>query len=149
MKGPKEDNLGYLLNSTTNALNTLMQRMITEHEIDVPFEQLKLLLFISFNEGINQQQISNELNKTKAGISRLVDGLVKKGLVSTKEDDIDRRVKRLYTTASGKKTKDNFYPIGRKNLDVLENELGESDSAELKAHLISLKEIILKKLNRQ
>lgn len=144
---PLNENLGYLLNVTTNAINTLMQRKLTQAGIEVPLEQLKLLMFISKNAGVNQQMICAAVNKAKPGISRLVDGLVKKGLIERKEDPNDRRNKLHFITPAGLEVRDSFYPLAIKNLAMLEAELGPETSAELKHHLIAIKEIILNKLN--
>lgn len=142
----RNDNIGFLLNSTTSALNTLMQRTLTKENIDVPFEQLKLLMYISFNPGVNQQEICIQLGKAKPGISRLVDGLVKKELVERKENPNDRRNTQLFPTPNGLAMRERFYPIGLGNLNGLESLLGREESEELKKHLVALKEIILNKL---
>ncbi|MBD78384.1 MAG: hypothetical protein CL840_05660 [Crocinitomicaceae bacterium] len=150
MKKPDlNNNIGYLFNTVTNALNTFMQREITQHDIEVPFEQLKLLMFISFHEGVNQQLICSKMNKAKPGISRLVDSLVKKKLVDRREDQEDRRNKKLFATEKGIELRNRFYPIGFSNLQSIESELGEQESAELKKHLIAIKEIILNRLNTE
>lgn len=141
------DNLGYLLNTTTNAMNTLMQRAISDEEIGVPLGQLKILMYVSTHEGVNQQMICDRMNRVKPGVSRLVDGLEKKGLISRKEDKNDRRNKILQATPKGLIVRDKFYPIALKNIGELENSLGTIESKELKKHLIGIKEIILNKLN--
>jgi len=140
------DNLGYLLNTTANAINTLMQRAIGEEEIDVPLEQLKVLMYVSTHEGVNQQMICDSMNRVKPGVSRLVDGLEKKGLISRKEDKNDRRNKILQVTKKGLHVRERFYPIAIKNLKGLESSLGANESKELKKHLIGIREIILERL---
>ena len=125
-----------------------MQRVLLENEIDVPLEQLKLLMFLSFHPGVNQQVVCDEMNKTKPGISRLMDSLEQKGLIERREDPLDRRNKINSITDLGHQTKAKFYPIGIGNLRNIENELGAETSAEFKKHLIAIKEIILNKLNK-
>ena len=136
------ENLGYLLTTANNALVTHMQRTILEHGIDVPFEQLRVLLFISNNEGVKQQNICEGLNKVKPGVSRLVDGLVKKKLVEQRPDKTDRRVKNLHITKKGLEVRNQFYPIGLGELKKIESKLGEKETEKLKKHLRSIKDII-------
>ena len=135
-------NLGYLLTTATNALVTHMQRTILEQQIDVPFEQLRVLMFISNNEGVKQQDICTGLNKVKPGVSRLVDGLVKKKLVEQRSDKTDRRVKNLHITSKGVEVRNHFYPIGLGELKKIETHLGEKETEQLKNHLRKIKEII-------
>ncbi len=136
------ENLGFLLTAANNALVTHMQRTILEHGIDVPFEQLRVLLFISNNKGVKQQNICEGLNKVKPGVSRLVDGLVKKKLVEQRLDKTDRRVKNLYITKKGLEVRNQFYPIGLGELKKIESQLGEKKIEQLKQYLRSIKEII-------
>ncbi len=136
------DNLGYLLTTATNALVSHMQRIIVDAQIDVPFEQLRVLMFISNNNGVKQQHICDGMNKVKPGVSRLVDGLVKKGLVEQRPDKEDRRVKKLYITKKGLKIREQFYPIGLSKLAEIEQELGVEETKALKQHLRSIKEIL-------
>lgn len=136
------ENLGYLLTTANNALVTHMQRTILEHGIDVPFEQLRVLLFISNNEGVKQQNICEGLNKVKPGVSRLVDGLVKKKLVEQRPDKTDRRVKNLHITKKGLEVRNQFYPIGLGELKKIESKLGEKETEKLKQHLRSIKDIV-------
>ena len=136
------ENLGYLLTAANNALVTHMQRTILDHGIDVPFEQLRVLLFISNNKGVKQQNICEGLNKVKPGVSRLVDGLVKKKLVEQRLDKTDRRVKNLHITKKGLEVRNQFYPIGLGELKKIESQLGEKEIEQLKQYLRSIKEII-------
>jgi DNA-binding MarR family transcriptional regulator len=126
-----------------------MQRVLLENGIDVPIEQLKLLMFISLNEGTNQQTLCNELNKAKPGISRLVNGLVEKGLIKQKSDKNDRRNRKLYVTQKGLDMRNQFYPVGRQNLNLLEEKMGQKESEELKVHLRAIKQIIFDRLNAE
>ena len=142
-----QDNFGYLLTSATNALVTHMQRTIQEQGIDVPFEQLRVLMYISNNEGVKQQNICEGLNKVKPGVSRLVDGLVKKKLVKQCTDKIDRRVKNLFITKKGLKVRDRFFPVGLGELKKIEAKLGDLETEQLKQHLRRIKEIISNSLN--
>jgi len=99
-------------------------------------------MFISNNEGVKQQDICTGLNKVKPGVSRLVDGLVKKKLVEQRSDKTDRRVKNLHITSKGVEVRNHFYPIGLSELKKIETHLGEKETEQLKNHLRKIKEII-------
>ncbi len=143
-----QNNLGYLLTTATNGLVTHMQRVITEAGVEVPFEQLRMLMYINKHEGLSQQAICDGLNKVKPGVSRLVDSLVKRDLVEQRPDENDRRIKKLYATKAGKKVCDQFFPVGFGNLKKIEKKLGEKEAEQLKNHLRSVIEIISNSLNK-
>lgn len=61
------------------------------------------LLTLYGNEGINQNQISKELNIDKAMSARAIKKLIELGYLQKKEDHEDSRAYKLYLTESGKK----------------------------------------------
>jgi DNA-binding MarR family transcriptional regulator len=55
------------------------------------------------------QELSESLGASTPSLSRAVDGLVRKGLVSRYEDTEDRRRRRVSLTAAGREIVDQFY----------------------------------------
>ncbi|UTW62969.1 MarR family transcriptional regulator [bacterium SCSIO 12741] len=135
-------NLGYLITSTAAAMHSLMQSRLTEAGIDIPFEQLRTLAFLCKNPGINQQEMADCLNKTKPGISRLVDQLEKKDLIRREEDGEDRRNKIIFVTDKGVEARDQFIPYAKKELLLIDDKLGGEEAQVLKDSLIKLKSIL-------
>ena len=64
------------------------------------------------------------------------------------ENEYDRRNKNLFITEKGLAVRDKFHPLAFQNLQTLENDLGKSESAELKEHLLTIRSIILNKINK-
>jgi DNA-binding MarR family transcriptional regulator len=69
-------------------------------ELDLSFSQLKALQFLSTNDAAETslKQLGDQLGLSLPAISRAVDGLVQRGLVTRTEDTTDRRIKRVRPT---------------------------------------------------
>jgi DNA-binding MarR family transcriptional regulator len=97
------DHIGFLLGSTYNYLHSLLTKRLIENGVEIPTEQSKVINFISYNEGITQQELAEWMKKLKPGISRIVDQLEQKGYLQRQYDTVDRRNKRLFLTDKGGK----------------------------------------------
>ena len=69
---------------------------------DVSFSDSIFLINIGESEGISQEEIAGSLAIDKAAIARSVKAMEKKGYVTTKKSDNDKRSKELYLTEAGK-----------------------------------------------
>src|SRR5919201_1816260 len=69
-------------------------------ELDMSFSQLKALQFLSTDDAAETslKQLGDQLGLSLPAISRAVDGLVQRGLVTRTEDAVDRRMKRVRPT---------------------------------------------------
>jgi len=73
--------------------------------IDISFSEFVFLSNLYSNEGINQEELSNVLFLDRAATARSVKTLEEKGFITRKRDENDKRVKRLYLTKKGRKSK--------------------------------------------
>ena len=72
-------------------------------ELDLSMAHVKTLEALSAHEtSPSVKQLSTSLRCSLANSSRTVDALVRRGLLERREDDVDRRVKRLTVTAAGR-----------------------------------------------
>lgn len=73
-------------------------------------EEAGALMMINHCEGLTQSELANMLGKDKASVTRLMNVLVKSGLVGRIQDARDRRVIRACITAEGKKAFTRIFP---------------------------------------
>ncbi|HWI74964.1 MAG TPA: MarR family transcriptional regulator [Baekduia sp.] len=68
-------------------------------ELDLSMTQLKLLhILVECETEISVKELAEALSMSLPNASRTVDGLLQRGLVERREDEHDRRVKRLQAT---------------------------------------------------
>jgi DNA-binding MarR family transcriptional regulator len=104
--------VGPMLIRTARAVGIMLQRMFVSQGFDISAEHWTVLvnLFLRQN-GQFQQQLADRTYKDKAAITRLIDGLQKRGLVMREEDSTDRRQKKIYLTEKGQKLMTELFPV--------------------------------------
>ena len=133
--------IGGLLGRTSHKLGLLLDKVFHKNEIDINVEQFMLLKTLSFNEGVNQQKLSEIIDRDKTTIARLVSRIEKKNMILRVHSKEDKRVNNIYLTNLGKEILSKVEPY---LLDI-NNSLVKSISTE---ELDALKEVLIK-LNNQ
>ena len=105
-----EEYIGFLINRTAWRLRMHFQHFMKDNGCDITPEQGFILDRLWQKEGVYQTQLANATYKDKANVTRLVDALVKKGLVIRQMDAEDRRRFRIYLTDEGKALKATLLP---------------------------------------
>lgn len=78
-----------------------IQAKIKEHQLNITYEMLEVLICLWEKDGTNQQEIADKIIKEKASMTYLIDNLVKRHLVKRVEDENDRRNKLVYLMPEG------------------------------------------------
>jgi len=73
------------------------------HEEDFSVAQIAVLYLLDEEGNARLGDVAERIGRSMPTASRLVDGLVKRGLVTREEDPEDRRAKRLALTSQGTK----------------------------------------------
>lgn len=93
------DKSAFLLNLSVLYRNTqkYFDKVLVPY--DIGSGQLIFLLCINENEGLTMQELTNMTEVDKGTTTKSVQRLIDQDYVQAKQDETDRRVKRLYTTA--------------------------------------------------
>jgi DNA-binding MarR family transcriptional regulator len=96
------DNIIYLCNDFSHRFALLLSRRFEEKGIPVTPEQFAILVILLYRDGITQKEISENLNRDKTTIARVVNNMKKKGIVRQVTDESDNRAKLIYLTKEGR-----------------------------------------------
>jgi len=69
--------------------------------VDLTMRQLRVLLILSFSDGVSGQELAGALGVGLSAVTGLANRLGARGLVRRAEDPADRRVRRIYLTEAG------------------------------------------------
>ncbi|HEU4965787.1 MAG TPA: MarR family transcriptional regulator [Bacilli bacterium] len=94
------ESLGFLLSQTYRKLTQLVTLRLKAYEITP--EQFHVLYRISQHDGLNQKEIALRSAKDQPTTTRILDALMKKGLVQKQASTTDRRAFLVFATAKGK-----------------------------------------------
>ncbi|PAD36090.1 hypothetical protein CHI12_02605 [Terribacillus saccharophilus] len=95
-----QDELGLLLSRTYLSLKRETSRMLQQFELTP--EQLSLIAELDKQDNITQKELADLTEREQTTVTKIVDKLVKKGLVTRGHDPHDRRAIRLQITAEGR-----------------------------------------------
>ncbi len=104
-----ERSVGFMLGVTYRKAVALFSSRLKPY--DVTTEQFAVLYQISLNEGVFQKEIAALSYKDQPTTARIVDLLVKKGLVRRQASDSDRRAYLLYLEPPGHELVDALLPL--------------------------------------
>jgi DNA-binding MarR family transcriptional regulator len=99
------------ISRTQLKLKAFLRGKFKEHNVDITFEMLQILLRLWENDHINQQELANLTFKDKASLTLLIDNLSKRNLVARTEDASDRRNKLVVLKPEGVKLKNQVMPL--------------------------------------
>ncbi len=112
----ENDVLFLLLDQACRAIIRRMQARLVSSGYDVTVEQWMILLLLWLQDGVSQQYIADFIGKDKGTISPQIDGLERRGLVTRKTGEQDRRQKLVFLTPVGRDLQNELIPIGIENM---------------------------------
>lgn len=105
------DSLGYIVNLTARVMSHSLRKRLQASGSDLTAEQWGILACLQQRDGCNQMELAHEHFKDKANITRIVDGLERRGLVERQQDPQDRRNNRIFLTTKGREIYRKLLPI--------------------------------------
>lgn len=102
-----DDSLGFNMNRT----NTKIKNTWTQHlkPYDVTPEQCAVLFCLWEKDGVSPKDLSILVSKDAPTTVRILDKLMKKGLIRRESNPIDKRSYRAYLTAQGNALQDEIF----------------------------------------
>ena len=136
---PAKEPLGPMLTRTSRAVGNMLQKMFLEAGYDLSADEWAILANLALLcDGQFQQQLADRTFKDKAAMTRLIDGLEKKGLVKRFQDEKDRRQKKIFLTSKSSKLVKKLLPVAKQAHARGQNDI---DSADLEIFKSVLRQI--------
>ena len=109
MEYKPQNALGYQISLTALMVRHEFGRRITH--LKVAPEQFGIMCLIKEHPALTQTEIAQMLCKNKTTVTRMMDALVKKGLITKEWNREDRRTQRIEITPKGQETLEKALPI--------------------------------------
>ena len=107
----QQDSLGFQVGRTARAISRVINLHFSEAGFDVTSEQWRVLVNLWVHDDLTQQELCDILIQEKTGVSRLVSGLEKRGLVVRMLDPQDKRTRRIHLTPRGRSLQNGLMAI--------------------------------------
>jgi len=105
----------------------------------------RVLYFIARNPGIAVNQLLSKLGVSKQALHGPMKALQTAGLIETRSDQHDKRIKSLYLTTLGSELENELTSPQRELLQALETELGTEVTAAWRQMMLALSNKIITK----
>jgi MarR family transcriptional regulator, transcriptional regulator for hemolysin len=128
----------YNLEKSIKSYRQYAQKQITNAGFDITIDQWLILQTIQENADYSQQQIAEKVFKDFASVTRMIELLVKKGLLERAFHEEDRRRFKLTLTQTGIKIIADVQPIIQQNRTQALQSLSDPDIEKLRKYLITL-----------
>ncbi len=122
-----ENNIGFYIGFTANVLKNELIRTINDSGHDLTHSQLVILMMLWQKDGRNQNELTGLMYREKTTITRVIEGMEKRGLINREIDTKDRRNKLCYLTEEGHLLRCKLMPIVR---EVNQKAIANIDSPE-------------------
>ncbi len=113
------ENSSFMLNLSILYRNTQKYYDHVLAQYDMGSGQLIFLLYINEHKGVTMQDVTNATQVDKGTTTKSVQRLIDQGYIQAKQDEVDKRVKRLYTTDKAAETVNAIYEYRNKCRAVL------------------------------
>ena len=107
-------------------------------ELGLTMTQLRVLFLLRPEDGASAGAMAESLKVTPSTLTRIVDRLVRQGLIRRETDDGDRRLVRHYLSASGASTVEELERSGRARMNEVMDRLSAPQLERLVAALEDL-----------
>lgn len=105
MQFDMDNAIGYIIETTEQALKRGLRQRFREAGFDITPYQWVILYRLWEREGRNQSELAEVSLKDRATVTRILDVMEQRGLVVRKTDSSDRRTYNVFLTPLGKKLK--------------------------------------------
>jgi MarR family transcriptional regulator for hemolysin len=97
----EEESARKLLEVVPIIMQAIRSEMRSRRSLDLTVPQFRALAFVNRNEGSSLWEVARHMGLTPPSTSRLVDGLIARGLMARNDHPADRRRVRLTVTGQG------------------------------------------------
>lgn len=101
---PIQDDAALVIETVLLGMRTIRTEMRKGCPVDLSIPQFRMLLFLKRHSGASISDLAEHIGLTLPSMSKTVDGLVKRGLVSRETSTTDRRRAILTLTTCGEET---------------------------------------------
>lgn len=134
-----DNNIGFYIGFSANVLKNELIRRFNENGYDITHSQWLILMMLWHKDGRNQNELTGLMYREKTTITRVIEGMEKRGLIYREIDTKDRRNKLCYLSDEGSLLKSKLIPIVR---EVNEQAISNIDSQEFEIFKNIIKKVL-------
>ena len=127
-----DQTVGYAVGHAAAKLKIALRRVFVAAGLDVTPDQWVVLYRLAETEGLTQAELGERTVKDKTTITRILDRLEGRELLTRRRDTSDRRSQRLHLTPQGEETVRRLVPLVRTFAAAAYADLTDDDKSSLR-----------------
>lgn len=124
------------------AIKQFYFQRVKDLNLDVTYEMVQVLAVLWRENEVNQQDIADAVQKSKASVTPLIDNLCKRDLVERIPDQNDRRNNKIVVTQKGREYQTKLEPVQKELYDLIRKKSQIKDITAFSTQLEQLKRAI-------
>ena len=129
-------------------VGVFLAQKLREQDIDLTDKQWLMLRILSLEDGRPQNDLAILTDRNKASLVRLINTMERKMLVIRKQDELDRRINRIYLTEMGREQYQVTVPTVLQAINEVQEGLSEKEIRQAIATLEKVLQNIYKQDNQ-
>jgi MarR family transcriptional regulator for hemolysin len=130
-----------VLDVVPSVMRTIRTEMRMHRDPDLSIPQFRSLLFVDRRSGTTLTGVAEHLGLTAPSTSKLIDGLLKRGMVTRRQAPADRRCVTLEITPDGARALAHVRREAQKSLSLLLGSLGDEELSTLIQAMSALRRV--------
>ncbi len=102
-----------------------------DHNLDLTKEQMIVLKRLHDKDGIPQNELAFLTLRNKSSLTRLLVKMEKKGYILRTQDQLDKRVNKVFLTEKGRETYIKTRPVITQLIDTMETNISEIEKQQM------------------
>jgi len=147
MKYNFNESIGFIIVKAGRLIENKLKYDFENAGIRITPQQWSVLTYLWNEDGISQQKIADAFSKDKTSMTRLLNNMEKNNLILRKQDDIDKRNKKIFLTELSESLRKDSIKIAEKTLIEILNGVDHQLLKQSKKVLKQINKNLEKELN--
>lgn len=126
-----ENAIGPWLGKTVKLVDFFLQESLNKLGLGLTKEQVIVLKRLHDQDGMNQNELAFITLRNKSSLTRLLTNMERNGYLIREQSTIDKRIKHVFLTQSGKDTFLKIRPVLKNVLTTIEQDVTEQEKAQI------------------
>jgi DNA-binding MarR family transcriptional regulator len=119
--------IAFWINRVGFLIRKELRRRFLEKDLDITPEEWAVLMQLWQRDGQASGELADKTIRDRTTVTRLLDGMVRKGLVQREPDNADRRLVRIHLSRNGQRLEHDLVPIAQELIRDMVVGIPESD----------------------
>ncbi|MEB1809871.1 MAG: MarR family transcriptional regulator [Bacillaceae bacterium] len=122
-----QESIGYRIANTGRLVINRLNKNFKDNDYPVTHDQWSIMIRLWEEDGLTQQQLATLTGKDQPSVSRLINNLVKRGLVKRVQHPVDGRTNLIFLTSEGKKMQIGLIEQAQKTIQQISDGIPKDD----------------------